>query len=183
MYGDPPTWHRLCEKLAALVADYAAAQVAAGVQAVQVFDSWVGVLNLRDYREFAAPHSKKVLDAIRHTGVPSIHFGTGTSMLLAEMRNAGGDVMGVDWRIPLDEAWERVGHDRGVQGNLDPTLALGPMDRMLGAAEDVLARAGGRPGHIFNFGHGVLPDTPLEMIQVLAKHVHRYSVPPVEVQR
>ena len=158
MYGEPKVWHALCETFACVVADYLHAQVEAGVQALQVFDSWVGALNPDDYREFAMPHSKRILDAALATGVPVIHFGTSTATLLETMAEAGGDIIGADWRIPLDEAWDKIGHDRAIQGNLDPTLLLGPVDRMLEGADDVLRRAGGRPGHIFNLGHGILPE-------------------------
>jgi uroporphyrinogen decarboxylase len=173
MYTNPEAWHRLCGLLASVAVDYLTAQIEAGVQAVQVFDSWVGVLNASDYREFAMPHTKRIFDAVRGLGVPALHFGTGTAAILREMREAGGDVIGVDWRMPLDEAWERIGHDRAVQGNLDPTVLLAPRDRMLAAADDVLSRAAGRPGHIFNLGHGILPPTPLEHVQALAEFVHR----------
>jgi uroporphyrinogen decarboxylase len=175
MYGNPRAWHRLCELLADNVVDYLTAQVEAGVDAVQVFDSWVGALNARDYREFVLPHTRRIFSAIEPLGVPVIHFGVGTGAILGELREAGGTVIGVDWRTPLDEAWARIGHDRGVQGNLDPTLLLGPVDRMFAAADDVLARAGGRPGHIFNLGHGILPMTPLEHVQALARYVHQQS--------
>jgi uroporphyrinogen decarboxylase len=130
-------------------------------------------LNARDYREFILPHSRRIFDAVAARGVPAIHFGVGTAAILAELREAGGTVIGADWRIPLDEAWDRIGHDRAVQGNLDPTLLLGPLDRVFAAADDVLARAGGRPGHIFNLGHGILPATPLEHVQALARYVHQ----------
>ena len=133
------------------------AQIEAGVDAVQVFDSWVGALNARDYREFILPHTRRIFDALAALDVPTIHFGVGTGAILAELREAGGDVIGADWRTPLDEAWERIGFDRAIQGNLDPTLLLGPIDRVLAGADDVLERAGGRPGHIFNLGHGILP--------------------------
>lgn len=172
MYGEPKVWHSLCGMFASIVADYLQAQVEAGVQAVQVFDSWVGALSPDDYREFAMPHTKLILDAAQSTGVPVIHFGTSTATLLETMAEAGGDVIGADWRIPLDEAWDKIGHDRAIQGNLDPTLLLGPIDRMLDGAEDVLRRAGGRPGHIFNLGHGILPETPVEHVQALAHFVH-----------
>jgi len=174
MYGHPDAWHRLCERLSSVVADYLVAQIEAGVDAVQVFDSWVGALSAADYREFVAPHTARIFAAV--TGrVPTIHFGTGTATLLEELRDAGGDVIGVDWRIPLDDAWARIGHDRAVQGNLDPTLLLGPTGRMLEAVDDILARADGRPGHVFNLGHGILPPTPLEHVQMLAHYVHRAS--------
>jgi uroporphyrinogen decarboxylase len=172
MFGNPGAWHRLCETLASVVADYLAAQVEAGVQAVQLFDSWVGILSPGDYREFVQPHTRRIFQELEGLGVPTIHFGTGTAALLADMRQAGGDVVGVDWRMPLDTAWDLIGHDRAVQGNLDPTVLLAPLDRLLAGADEVLARAGGRPGHIFNLGHGVLPTTPVEHVVALAEYVH-----------
>jgi uroporphyrinogen decarboxylase len=144
------------EKLADAFAKYVAGKVRSGADVIQVFDSWVGALSPADYAEFVQPYSARILAAVH---VPTIHFGTGTATLLAAMRDAGGDVIGLDWRIPLDEGWETVGHDRGVQGNLDPAVLLGPWERVERAAADVLERAGGRPGHIFNLGHGVLPAT------------------------
>jgi uroporphyrinogen decarboxylase len=173
MYGTPDVWHRLCGLLADVVSDYLVAQIEAGVEVVQVFDSWVGALNARDYREFILPHTRRIFEALAGRGVPTIHFGVGTGAILTELRDAGGDVIGVDWRTPLDDAWTRLGANRAVQGNLDPTLLLGPLDRMLSGADDVLARAGGRPGHIFNLGHGILPSTPLEHVQALARYVHQ----------
>ena len=174
MYGHPDGWHRLCEKLSTIVADYLRAQIEAGVNAVQVFDSWVGALSAADYREFALPHTRRIFEAIG-SRVPTIHFGTGTAAILEELREAGGDVIGVDWRIPIDEAWTRIGSSRGVQGNLDPTLLLGPPARMLQQTDNVLARVGNRPGHIFNLGHGILPSTPVEHVQMLAQYVHSAS--------
>jgi len=173
MYGNPEAWHRLADRLATVVADYLAAQIDAGVDAIQVFDSWVGALNADDYREFARPHTRKIFQALEGRGVPTIHFGVATGAILHLMRDAGGDVLGADWRVPLDEAWARVGPDRAIQGNLDPTLLLGPRERMLNGARDVLARAARRPGHIFNLGHGILPSTPLENVQALARFVHQ----------
>ena len=174
MYGHPEAWHRLCDRFATVIGDYLNAQVDAGVNALQIFDSWVGTLSASDYREFALPHSKKIFDAIAGR-VPVIHFGTGTATMFQELREAGGDVIGVDWRVPIDEAWEDIGFDRAVQGNLDPTLLLGPPRRMLDQAEDILKRVAGRPGHIFNLGHGILPSTPVENVQMLAQFVHRAS--------
>ena len=165
----------LCDLIADVISDYLAAQIEAGVDAVQVFDSWVGALNARDYREFILPHTKRIFDSLRGHDVPTIHFGVGTGSIFPEIREAGGDVIGADWRTPLNEAWQRIGHDRAVQGNLDPTLLLGPLDRVLNGADDVLARAGGRAGHIFNLGHGILPSTPVEHVQALARHVHQAS--------
>jgi uroporphyrinogen decarboxylase len=176
MYGTPAAWHRLCERLSDVSSEYLAAQVEAGVDAVQVFDSWVGALNASDYREFILPHTRRIFERLAALQVPAIHFGVGTGAILAELRAAGGDVIGADWRIPLDEAWDRIGHDRAIQGNLDPTLLLAPLDRMLNGADDVLERAAGRPGHIFNLGHGILPSTPVDHVQALAQHVHRYRL-------
>ena len=175
MYSHPRAWHRLCERLASLIADYMRAQIEAGAQAIQIFDSWAGALSRSDYREFAYPHTKRIFDTLADAGVPLIHFGVGTAAILRDLAEAGGDVIGVDWRLPLDEAWAMVGPDRALQGNLDPTLLLGPADRTFASASDVLRRAGGRPGHIFNLGHGVLPATPLERVQELARYVHRVS--------
>jgi uroporphyrinogen decarboxylase len=175
MYGEPDAWHRLADRFASVIADYLLAQIEAGVDAIQVFDSWVGALNADDYREFALPHTRKIFQAIEGHGVPTIHFGVATGSILHLMREAGGDVIGADWRIPLDEAWERIGSGHAIQGNLDPTLLLGPRDRLLNGAKDVLARAAGRPGHIFNLGHGILPSTPVANVQELARFVHHYS--------
>jgi uroporphyrinogen decarboxylase len=175
MYGHPDAWHRLCAFLADIVSDYLSAQIDAGVDCVQVFDSWVGTLNSRDYREFILPHTRRIFDSLEGKGVPTIHFGVGTTSILDDIRDAGGDVIGADWRTPIDEAWEIIGPDRAIQGNLDPTLLLGPIERVFAAADDILDRVGGRPGHIFNLGHGILPSTPLSHVQALAHYVHRQS--------
>lgn len=175
MYGHPEDWHRLCALFADLVADYLLAQIDAGVNAVQVFDSWVGALNSRDYREFILPHTRRIFEALATRDVPTIHFGVGTGSILRDIREAGGDVIGADWRSPIDQAWDAIGPDRGVQGNLDPTLLFGPVERVFAAADDILERVGGRPGHIFNLGHGILPSTPVEHVQALAHYVHRQS--------
>jgi uroporphyrinogen decarboxylase len=175
MYGHPELWHTLCELFATTISDYLLAQIEAGVDAVQLFDSWVGALCERDYREFVLPHSKKIIEAAMESGVPVIHFGTGTATLLEAMADAGSDIIGVDWRIPLDDAWTRIGKNRGIQGNLDPTLLLGPIERMLESADEILRRAGNRPGHIFNLGHGILPETPVENVQALVDFVHTRS--------
>ncbi len=174
MYAQPAAWHRLCETFASMIADYLRAQVEAGAQALQIFDSWAGQLSRTDYREFALPHSKSIFDALGDLGVPLVHFGVGTTAILPAMAEAGGHVIGVDWRLPLDEAWDVIGTDLAIQGNLDPTMLLGPSERWLAAADDILRRAARRPGHIFNLGHGVLPATPLEHVQALARHVHGY---------
>ena len=174
MYSQPDAWHRLCGTFAGVIADYLRAQVEAGVQALQIFDSWAGQLSRADYREFALPHSKRIFDALSDLGVPVVHFGVGTTAILPDLAEAGGHVIGVDWRLPLDEAWNVIGPERAIQGNLDPTVLLGPLERLFAGADDILRRAGSRPGHIFNLGHGVLPSTPLEHVQALARHVHGY---------
>ena len=173
MYREPGVWHALMDKLADGFARYVAGKVRAGADVIQVFDSWVGALSPADYAEFVQPYSARILASV---GVPTIHFGTGTATLLGPMRDAGGDVIGLDWRIPLDEGWEAVGHDRGVQGNLDPAVLLGPWGRAETAALDVLARAGGRPGHVFNLGHGVLPGTDPAALTSLAALVKEATV-------
>ena len=172
MYGEPATWHRLAGLLADVVADYLRAQVEAGAQAVQLFDSWIGALDEADYREFALPHVKRIFDGLADIDVPKIHFGTGTGHLLAAQREAGGTVIGVDWRTPLDERWRHAGEGVAVQGNLDPTLLFAPRERLLARVDDVLRRAGGRPGHVFNLGHGILPGTPVDAVRAVVDHVH-----------
>ncbi|MEX1129946.1 MAG: uroporphyrinogen decarboxylase [Vicinamibacterales bacterium] len=171
MYTEPKAWHTLCDAFARLIADYMRAQIEAGAQAIQIFDSWAGALSRGDYREFALPHTRTIFDRLADAGVPLIHFGVGATAILTDLTEAGGDVIGLDWRLPLDEAWARI-PDRAVQGNLDPTALLGPRERLFSATDDVLRRAGGRAGHIFNLGHGILPSTPLEQVQELAKYVH-----------
>jgi uroporphyrinogen decarboxylase len=168
MYSEPEVWRALMQKLADCFADYIGAQARAGADVVQLFDSWVGALSPADYEEFVAPWSAQILAA---AGVPTIHFGTGASTLLPAMAHAGGDVIGLDWRIALDDGWAVVGEERGVQGNLDPALLLGPWDRVETATREILARAAGRPGHIFNLGHGVLPRTDPDQVSRLAELV------------
>jgi uroporphyrinogen decarboxylase len=171
MYSDPRAWHALADLLAEVVGDYLRAQAEAGAQALQVFDSWVGVLDADDYCEFVLPHLR-TLFARAGNLVPMIHFGTGTAHLLSLQRVAGGDVIGVDWRVGLDEGWRAAGEGVAVQGNLDPAALLGPRPRLLARVDDVLARAGGRAGHIFNLGHGILPQTPLDNVKAVVDHVH-----------
>lgn len=175
MYTDPSTWHTLMGKLADSIALYLLAQVGAGAQAVQLFDSWVGALSPRDYREFVLPHSKAIFDRLAPAKIPRIHFGTGTATLLEEMKDAGGDVIGVDWRVPLEQAWRRLG-DIGIQGNLDPAILATTPDIVEKQARLVLAQAKGQHGHIFNLGHGVLPNTPLENVTRLVETVHNYPI-------
>ena len=172
MYSEPRAWHRLCGRFAEVMSDYLAAQIEAGAQAIQIFDSWAGALSRADYREFAMPHTSRIFSALKNLGVPLIHFGVGTTAILPDLSEAGGDVIGLDWRLPLDEAWTIVGGHKGVQGNLDPTLLLAPRERMFAATDDVLKRAAGRRGHVFNLGHGILPNSSLEQVQALATYVH-----------
>jgi uroporphyrinogen decarboxylase len=176
MFSEPATWHALMEKVTGQVITYLRAQIAAGVQVAQLFDSWVGILSPKDYAEHVLPYSRQVFESLRDTGVPTIHFGTGAASLLELMAGAGSDVMSVDWRVLLDDAWARIGYDKGIQGNLDPVLLLAPWERVEEGMRDVLRRAGGRPGHIFNLGHGVLPDTDPEMLARLADAVHAATV-------
>ncbi|HJP65392.1 MAG TPA: uroporphyrinogen decarboxylase [Actinomycetota bacterium] len=172
MHGDRRTWHQLMTSLTAVITTFLRAQVEAGVQAVQVFDSWVGTLDPADYAHFVLPHVREIFTGLADLGVPRIHFGVGTAELLTLMRDAGADVVGVDWRILLNDAWERIGFDLGIQGNLDPAVCLAPWEAVELKALAVLRRAAGQPGHIFNLGHGVLPGTPPETLERLVDLVH-----------
>jgi uroporphyrinogen decarboxylase len=172
MYDDPEAWHTLAALLAQGVGEYLAAQAEAGAQALQLFDSWIGALDEAEYREFVLPHVRTIFEHLRGVGVPVIHFGTATGHLLRVQKEAGGDVIGVDWRTPLDEAWASLGDSVAVQGNLDPTLLFAPRERLLARVDDVLSRVGGRPGHVFNLGHGILPGTPVESVRAVVEHVH-----------
>jgi len=175
MYAEPETWHRLMDKFARVITGYLRRQIKAGAQAVQLFDSWVGCLSAGDYAEYVMPHVQLIFEGLKHEGVPLIHFGTGTTAILKAMRQAGGDVIGIDWRIPIDEAWAMVGYDRAVQGNLDPVTLFGPMHEIERRVTDILRRAEGRPGHIFNLGHGILPNTPVEHVAATIDLVHKLS--------
>jgi uroporphyrinogen decarboxylase len=170
MFRDPDTWHDLMERLSSMVASYLRAQVDAGADVVQVFDSWVGGLSPADYRQFVQPHVRRIFDAL--TDVPTIHFGTGTAGLLEDLAAAGGDVIGIDHRVSLAEAWARVGDERGIQGNLDAARLLAGWDATETGARAVLDAAGGRPGHVFNLGHGVLPETDTDLLRRLVDLVH-----------
>ena len=174
MHEEPAAWARLLGLLARATATYLNGQIAAGAQAVQLFDSWVGALSPDDYREFVLPHTRAVIRALA-PGVPVIHFGTGTAGLLPSMREAGGDVIGLDWRIDLDAGWRAVGEDVAVQGNLDPVALLSPPASFEPAVRKILARARGRAGHIFNLGHGILQSTPVEHVKALVDMVHELS--------
>jgi uroporphyrinogen decarboxylase len=169
MYRSPEVWHALMDKLADTFASYLRAKVRAGADVVQLFDSWVGALSSADYREFVAPYSERVLRAVE---APTIHFGTGTMHLLRDMKAVGGDVIGLDWRVPLDRCWDSLGSGRGVQGNLDPAVLLGPWERTEQATVRILDAVAGRRGHIFNLGHGVLPDTDPADLGRLVELVH-----------
>lgn len=171
MYNDSGAWHAMMSLIAASLGKYLNAQIDAGAQAVQLFDSWVGALSPDDYREFVLPHTRTVVESVK-PGVPVIHFGTGTAALLELMREAGGDVIGFDWRVRLDEAWERVGHDVAVMGNLDPVALFAEPEVLRAQAKRVLDQADRRPGHIFNLGHGILPETPVENVIALVEFVH-----------
>ncbi|MDQ1568492.1 MAG: uroporphyrinogen decarboxylase [Actinomycetota bacterium] len=173
MYGDPEAWHSLMGRLADAVADFLVAQVAAGAQAVQLFDSWVGALSPDDYAEYAYPYTQRIFAALADCGAPRIHFGTGATTLLPLMANAGCDVMGLDWRVHLDEGWTHAGHDKAVQGNLDPVVLFAPEHEIERRVLDIVKRADGRPGHIFNLGHGILPGTPPEAVGFVTDLVHR----------
>jgi len=174
MYENPKAWHRLAETLSVVIRDYALAQIEAGAQAIQLFDSWIGAVSPSDYRELIAPHTRGILRALGETGVPRIIFGTGTAGLLDEMRH-DADVVGLDWRVDLDSQWDALGDGVAVQGNLDPLLLLAPRDVMAAKADEILRRAAGRPGHIFNLGHGILPQTPVDNVSYLVEHIKRRS--------
>ena len=171
MYSEPAAFTLLLDKLATVMAEYLRAQVAAGAQALQLFDSWVGCLSPDDYRTYVQPHSRKALSLAGAANVPLIHFGTGTATFLEDFGAAGGDVISIDWRIPLDAAWTRIG-DRAIQGNLEPAALLAPAAERTRQVRDILTRAGGRPGHIFNLGHGVLPETDVAAVRAVVDLVH-----------
>lgn len=175
MYREPEAWSALMEKLSAVVARFLCAQVDAGAQAVQLFDSWVGSLGPDDYREYVFPHVKRILDAVGAKGVPVIHFGTGTATLLELQRDAGGTVIGCDWRTPLDQAHARLGDGVALQGNLDPTLLFAPREVLSRRVDRVLEQAKGLPGHVFNLGHGIMPETPVDAVKFVAERVHERS--------
>jgi uroporphyrinogen decarboxylase len=174
MYQDPAAWHSLMEKLAEVLIRYLNSQIRAGAQALQMFDSWVGCLSPQDYAEYVLPYSKKVIDGVDKS-VPLIHFATSSSTLLERMKQAGGDVIGVDWRVDLREAWSRIGYDVAIQGNLDPVVLFGPVDLIEKEVKWILGRAEGRAGHIFNLGHGILPNTPVDHVARLVDLVHEWS--------
>jgi len=171
MYSSPQVWDELLRKLVAVTSEYATEQVAAGADVIQVFDSWVGCLSVEDYRRYVLPRTTELVKSVQGAGAPVIYFGTETATLLSSMQETGAEVIGLDWRIPLDEGWRSLGFRGAVQGNLDPVLLFADWKQLKARAEDVLRRAGGRPGHIFNLGHGILPDTPVENVKALARFV------------
>jgi uroporphyrinogen decarboxylase len=174
MYKNRLAWDLLMNKISDVLIQYLNAQIEAGVQALQVFDSWVGCMSPSDYKEFVLPYSKKVIEEVDKK-VPLIHFTTSSSALLEGIKQAGGDVIGVDWRVDLGETWNRLGYDVAIQGNLDPVVLLGPRDRMEKEVKRILDKVRGRPGHIFNLGHGILPNTPIDHAVALVEIVHQYS--------
>jgi uroporphyrinogen decarboxylase len=174
MYNASADWDALMAKLVSVTTAYAAEQVRAGADVIQIFDSWVGCLSVEDYRRYVLPHVTGMVKQLQETGVPIIYFGTDSATLLPSMRETGADVIGLDWRIPLDEGWSRINHQAAVQGNLDPVLLFADWSEVKSRAADILRRAGGRPGHIFNLGHGILPETPVENVKQLARFVQEY---------
>ena len=172
MFGRPDLWAALMETLTEVTIRYLRAQVAAGAQVLQLFDSWIGDLGPDAYRRHVLPYSRRIFDGVRDTGVPTIHFGTGAGGMLEDLASAGSDLMCVDWRTGLDTAWDRIGRNMGIQGNLDPTILLAPWETVAAEADRVLREAGGHPGHVFNLGHGVLPDTDPAKLRQLVEHVH-----------
>ncbi len=174
MYNSPGEWDALMRKLVTVTTAYSADQVKAGADAIQIFDSWVGCLSVEDYRRYVLPHATGMVKQLQKTGVPIIYFGTDSATLLPAMHETGADVIGLDWRIPLDEGWSRLQHKCAVQGNLDPVLLFAEWKELKSRAEDVLRRAGGRAGHIFNLGHGILPETPVENVKDLCRFVQEY---------
>jgi uroporphyrinogen decarboxylase len=175
MYNHPGEWDGLMQKLVAVTAAYAAEQVKAGADVLQIFDSWVGCLSVEDYRRYVLPHVTGMIKLLRETGAPIIYFGTDSATLLPAMKETGADVIGLDWRIPLDEGWSRLDHATAVQGNLDPVLLFAEWNELKSRAQNILEKAAARPGHIFNLGHGILPETPVENVKALAHFVQEYS--------
>jgi uroporphyrinogen decarboxylase len=175
MYNQPGAWQTLMHKLVDVLSAYAAEQVAAGADALQVFDSWVGCLSVEDYRRHVLPFATELVRRLQATNVPVIYFGTDTATLLPAMKETGAEVIGVDWRSPLDRAWQSLDFRGAVQGNLDPVLLFADKKELLAQAERILREAGGRPGHIFNLGHGILPETPVENVLALVDFVRNYS--------
>jgi uroporphyrinogen decarboxylase len=174
MYSDETLWRRLMGKIVDVLAPFAISQIAAGAKAIQVFDSWIGALGPDDYVRYAAPYSRALIERIRSGGVPVIHFGTGASGFFREMHAAGGDVLGCDWRINIDQAWMEISYRSAIQGNLDPVVLFAPLPELKQRVQDLLRRTGVRPGHIFNLGHGILPETPVENVKAVVQMVRDF---------
>ena len=174
MFGDEIMWRRLMGKLVDVVGDFALLQVSAGARAIQVFDSWVGALSPEDYVHYVQPYSRALIERIRGAGVPVIHFGTGTAGFFKELHAAGGDVIGVDWRVNIDQAWMDIGYRSAIQGNLDPAALFAPLPELRTKVTDLLRRTGTRPGHIVNLGHGLLPETPVENVKAVVQIVREF---------
>jgi len=175
MYSEPAAWNELMTKLVSVTTEYSAEQVRAGADTIQIFDSWVGCLSVEDYRRYVLPHVTGMVKRLQKTGVPIIYFGTDSSTLLSSMQETGAEVIGLDWRIPLDTGWKSLGNKGAVQGNLDPVLLFADWKELKSRAEDVLRQAAGRPGHIFNLGHGILQETPVENVKALCAYVREHS--------
>jgi uroporphyrinogen decarboxylase len=175
MYSDETMWRRLMGKIVDVLAPFAVMQVASGARAIQVFDSWVGALGADDYVRYAAPYSRALIERIRQAGVPVIHFGTGASGYFRELHAAGGDVMGVDWRMNIDQAWMDISYRAAIQGNLDPVALFAPLSELKVKVHELLRRTGTRPGHIFNLGHGILPETPVENVRAVVQMVREFK--------
>jgi uroporphyrinogen decarboxylase len=180
MYNQPKAWEELMSKLVSVLTEYATQQARAGADALQVFDSWVGCLSVEDYRQYVLPQTKRLIEALKKSGVPIIYFGTDTASLLADMQSTGADVIGLDWRIPLDEGWRMLEHRCAVQGNLDPCVLFAEKKVVRARSQEILNQAAGRLGHIFNLGHGILPETPVDNVKALVEHVHEYSAKLIE---
>src|SRR5450631_2454804 len=175
MYSAPKAWNELMKKLVSVTAEYSAEQVRAGADTIQIFDSWVGCLSVEDYRRYVLSHATDLVKRLQKTGVPVIYFGTDSSTLLPAMQETGADVIGLDWRIPLDTGWQTLGNKGAVQGNLDPVLLFAEWKELKSRAEDILRQAAGRPGHIFNLGHGILPETPVNNVKALCDFIREHS--------
>ena len=183
MYSSPAVWEQLMRKLVAVVSEYAAEQVRAGADVIQVFDSWVGCLSVEDYCRYVLPATTDLVRSIHKTGAPVIYFGTDTTALLPKMKQTGAEVIGIDWRVPIDQGWQSLGMRGAVQGNLDPVLLFAEWKELQARAQEILGRVAGRPGHIFNLGHGILPETPVENVKALAKFVQEWSGASAEAGR
>ena len=175
MFETPELWDLLMDKVCTMLVDYLTMQVKAGAQALQIFDSWVGCMSPQDYEKYIMPYTQRIISKLKDTGVPIINFTTGTSTLLDSVTKAGGDVISFDWRINIDDAWKKIGHDRPIQGNLDPTLLFAPVPIIRERVHDIMKRVGGRSGHIFNLGHGILQHTPVDHVKAVVDMVHEYK--------